>query len=1132
MRKTLCVTAVVITLFALVGIPVQRSAAQQVAADDRSDNDQKARVLEEVLARRVTVHLQDLSLPRAIEAIGASAGIRIAFNRSVLAEYPTRVTIEAKQLPLGTVFERVFAGTDLRTILGPGGQLAVVQDTQQAKGAHEGTLSGVVRNAKTKQPLRNASVVLDDNLQTERTDESGKYQFAHVTAGAHRLTVRFIGYERQTRPVTVADDQAMTADFAMEPSVNTLNQVVVTAAGAQRYRELGHVVSTINADSLVREAPITSLSELLTARVPGLAVYSGNGGVIGGNVALRLRGQTTTWLDPQPIVIVDGVRYKSEAGTAGVEGEDRRPFNAEPRSPLNDLNVNDIEKVEVVKGPSASTLYGPDAANGVILITTKHGAAGKTTWHVYAYPDLATRPQTTPTTSAGYRAWGHDPNTGETVNFNCTLEYQALDNQQCVLDSVRPAPIVRNDPRFSVLSKDRPQWHSGMSVSGGVPMLRYLFSGNYDSQVGSLQISPFASNFLKQQLGTSSLSRSVRTPNTQQTLSVRGSVSSDLNKTTSLQVAVNYVQATQRAIGVGYLWGGTSHGVLPLGVDTTDVSQLAAYAPTWAFLQSTEGEIHRWITSVQGTSKLFERVDATGNVGLDQSSNLDRGFIPAGATPYNSGGEADDYRHENTMRNASLRLNTTAHPGIFSFESAAGTDYVYTKMDGLVTTATNLAPGSSTVNTAQDRSITQHWAEKASLGFWGQEVIGLHDRMFVTGGLRYDGSSTFGDAYKPRPYPKVGASWILSDEPLFRRLPIPGVNEVRLRYSYGAASKYPLSFHKYGSVYYSTANINGQPVPIVNRDLLSNTLIRPERTRESEWGADINVASNVQIGLTWYHRRTDDEIGFLTVPTGFDRQWANIGDVAAHGFEGTVDVKVLETRRADLNITGTYSFNTNKLLSLGANTGRINRYGSIAAGYPLESAVGTSIVSFADTAGGRADGIIESSEVTVSSTPHLLGVLYPPKTYTVTPVLGLFGSRIRVSSEFDRQAGGLVIAAVGPGCGTDGSCIAQYLKSTPLATQANLLGLADASYLASSDFTRWREVSVTTDLSSWATRKIGLSRASVSLQGRNLKLWTKYKGPDPESVPGLGVRGYDASAHDAGGIPQPRTWAIRFDIAP
>ncbi len=1089
---------------------------------------------EALLDRLVTVHVKSLSVRAAVDAVAKATGTRVFYEGQIFAEYTAPVTVRADSVPLKAVFANVLAGTRLRVVPVANKALSI-QENNDSIPDRVGIITGTVIDAGTKRVIRGANVSLDDNPKTMRTNETGQFRFANVAVGEHHLTVRYVGFARQTKLAAVADAQTVIADFALVPNAaNMLDQVVVTATGEQRIRQVGHVVTRINADSLVQNAPITSLAELLTARVPGLQVAPGNGGVVGGEVTLRIRGQSTLFANPQPIVIIDGVRYKNTntvESEFGSLNEDQRPFGIEARSPLNDINPNDIATIEVAKGPSASTLYGPDASNGVIVITTKRGQVGKTKWNVYAYPDLSVIPKEHAAPTKGYRIWGHDPNTNELITgSNCQLMYQ-VEPAVCQLDSITVVTTLSALPDYRIMKTSRPQWHSGASVKGGVSQFTYFFGGNMELQTGALQMSPAAERFLRQQLGTTGLSDAVHNPNTQRTITARTAITSQLNAASSVELTGGYTQATQRGINVQSVYDRTTTvGILPTGV--TDTSQfLRNSLPTNAFLQTTEQEVRHFTTNLAGTFRPFTWLDSHANIGTDINQANDHAIERRGAEGTDFEGVVNDYRRDNIGRTANARVTaTTAHRAL-TFRTTLGTDYVYTKLDGVNVEGRGLAPGSSSISTATTLGAAQLWAETVSLGGYGEQMVGFNDRLYLTGAVRVDGSTSFGDAYHPRPYPNMQLSWIVSDEPFLQWIRRFKLEDLRLRSSYGVASRYPSSAERYGYIQARQTVADGQPINVFDRKLLANPDIRPEHSGEFEYGADMSITSKIQVGLAWYHRRIRDQLSIVGAPYGYLPSWSNVGNTAAHGFEGTVSTNVFTTPRTSLDIDATYSRTRNKLLSLGSARENKNWFGSIAVGYPLDASFGSTVASFADTAHGGPDGIIEPQEVT-SAPDHFLGVLSPPNVYTLQPKLSLLGGHVRVSTLFDRQTGGVQLDRLGTSdCIYNGLCAAPFLKSTPLNIQAKYVSGNIGDFIVPSDFTRWQELTVSLDAPQSVREKAHLSRASMSAQVRNLALWTRYKGLDPESQPGYGAVGFGSTNGNLG-IPQARSWGIRFDITP
>jgi len=1084
----------------------------------------------------VTVNVTHVSLKRAIDVAAASAHVLVQYQSELVDAYTDAVSLHVTDVSLRAALEQLLASTTLRVVPDGTTRLTLVETGKMAQ-ATTG-IAGLVTDVQ-RHPLRFAVVMLDDSTHMVRTDDDGRYRFVSVNVGTHRVIVRHIGFSQQVRVVTAKENETVVVDFALSANVNTLDQVVVTATGAQRYRELGHIVTKINADSVVREAPVTSLSELLTARVPGLQVMTNNGGIVGGEVGLRIRGTSTLALDPQPIVIVDGVRYKN-TNIAPNGSEDYRPFGAEPRSPLNDLSVNDIESVEVVKGPSASTLYGPDASTGVIVVTTKRGKAGKPQWHVYAYPDLTTM-------SVGsdgqlgqrqsYIGWGHIPNTTTLYDGQCDRWAQAAHN--CVFDSVTVAPVPANDPQTSVIAKQRPQWHSGASVSGGTGNLLYFYSGNYDSQTGVLHLSPIAMEELKSRLGVSSLGDAFTSPNSQQSVNLHANISSQLNSRLSVAIVANYTQASQRSIDVTSLFTNqNSPGVqtiAPPGSDSATIANLATSNSQWdAFLNTSQEEVHRMTGTVSGAFQPWPWLHVDGQVGTDIDNTVDRGVRPAGIIYSSDGGEGQESRRDNTNRNAHVGGTATGHPGNWSFRTSAGLDYNYQNQDGLDANAQNLAPGSTDITTGSSQQLGRLWSEVISLGTYAEEVIGLHDRVFLTGSLRLDGSTSFGDRYSPKPFPKVGVSWIASDEPWLASVHRHGLDELRFRYSFGAASRYPTSMMKLGQIDPVNLTVEGETKSGYYRGVLANPTLRPERSREHEYGMDATIWSVVQLGLTWYHRRTDDGLQYVSAPTGFLAGWQNIGDLAAHGVEATLDLKLYQSRSTTLGLRMTYADNRDKVLSIGAGQQGRGPTGGVVVGYPVNSAFGTRTIGYVDSAGGGPDGFITARSEVVSTTTHdYMGPLIAPTTYTVTPMLALVGGRIRITTLFDRQAGGVLYNYYARNCLGNYQCASAFLPTTPLLEQARSIGYNDGDFIQSSNFVRWRELSITGELPLSLRQRLHLSQASASAQIRNLALWTpRFSAPDPENAAGVGVLAVGGNPYGAPGIPQPRGWTIRFDITP
>src|ERR1043165_5072264 len=197
-----------------------------------------------------------------------------------------------------------------------------------------------------------------------------------MTRISAEIRVIRVGYTEQKKSVRVIDGQTATLDFSMPQSVVQLQEVVTTATGEQRRVEVGNAVENISVSKLAETAPIKNFADVLNARAPGVMVQSGS--QTGSGSRIRVRGVASINLSNDPIYVIDGIRLSSNNSSFAF-GNGGSNF-----SRLGDINPEDIENIEIVKGPSAATLYGTDAANGVVVITTKKGRAGAARWNVFA----------------------------------------------------------------------------------------------------------------------------------------------------------------------------------------------------------------------------------------------------------------------------------------------------------------------------------------------------------------------------------------------------------------------------------------------------------------------------------------------------------------------------------------------------------------------------------------------------------------------------------------------------------------------------------------------------------------------------------------------------------------------------
>jgi len=242
--------------------------------------------------------------------------------------------------------------------------------------AQTASLTGRVTDVRSSDPVPNATIQVEGTRLAGIAGPDGRYRIANVPAGAHSIVVLRLGYASLRRSVTIVAGQDQTVDFGLQASAVSLDQVVVTGtAGETEKRSIGNAVSTIDASTELQKSAAPDLTNLLRSRTPGVDIQP-TAGRVGAGPSIQIRGPSSIGLGNSPLIYIDGIRVNSQTGLgpSGLTGR-LGTQGAAVGSRINDLNPDDIESIEIVKGPAATTIYGTEASNGVIQIITKKGAA-------------------------------------------------------------------------------------------------------------------------------------------------------------------------------------------------------------------------------------------------------------------------------------------------------------------------------------------------------------------------------------------------------------------------------------------------------------------------------------------------------------------------------------------------------------------------------------------------------------------------------------------------------------------------------------------------------------------------------------------------------------------------------------
>ncbi|MGH7357651.1 MAG: TonB-dependent receptor plug domain-containing protein, partial [Candidatus Rokuibacteriota bacterium] len=560
-----------------------------------------------ILRRPLALDLNGVSVKEALAAISRQAGLDLVYADDIVS-LAAPVYLRAERITVAAALTDVLLDAGVDVVFSRDGRATLVRRMPAAR-LRVGTLTGRVTDRTSGQPVVAAQVSALGTGLARLTGEDGRYTIPNVPAGTVQVQARRIGYESQTQSVTVADGATATLDFALAPAASRLEDVVVTVTGEQRRLEVGNVIGTINADSVVREAPITSLSDLINARVPGVQVLQ-TSGASGVSPRIRIRGLSSLSvglffgvLAPEdvPLLVVDGVRADNSQGGVGAA------FGL-ASGRFNDLNPEEIESIEIVKGPSAATLYGTDAANGVIVVKTKRGQPGRARWNVYAENGILDVPAEFPD---NYFSWGTNLTTG--VVQQCRLAQKAAG--ACRIDSLATFSPLNNSETRPFARGSRQQY--GAQVSGGVAQFTYFLSGEYQQETGILKMPAAEVQRVTALRGGEPVPEEQIRPNALERINVRGNVNATLGPTADVGLSVGYVSGDTRALGSFSMRAGLGGPGVRNALDGWVFDR-----PGEVFGMRNEERDSRFTTSARANWQPLSWLTTRGTVGLDFGSHF------------------------------------------------------------------------------------------------------------------------------------------------------------------------------------------------------------------------------------------------------------------------------------------------------------------------------------------------------------------------------------------------------------------------------------------------------------------------------------------------------------------------------
>ena len=751
-----------------------------------------------------------------------------------------------------------------------------------------GTIRGRITDNASQQPIAGATVAVGS--RTVLTQPDGRYTIAGVPAGTDSVRARIIGYAPASSPVTVVSGETVTADIALTGQAIGLSEVVVIGYGQQRAGDITGAVSAVT-DSQFNTGRIVSPQMLIQSKVPGVQVVDNNDP--GGGLSVRIRGATSVTASSEPLYVVDGVPLGTGAGGGLSAGRD----------PLNFLNTNDIENMTVLRDASAASIYGTNAANGVVLITTKSGKGRHGTGLEYS-------------TSASASSVTRVPQMLNATQFADAVATYA---------PARVASLLgQNTDWFSVIDRTGYGQDHNLAFSGTGNDMRYRLSLGYLTQDGVIR----ASSTEKLSLGVN-YSQQLFNDRLNLRTNIRGTRAVDHFTPGDVLGNAAAMAPTQPVLdptsSTGY-WDWQTTNASPTN-PVASVALAKDHGTTWRSLGNATAEWH---------VPFIEGLTANVNAGYDVAKADRTTFFPSNLAGQVRQGQGSFYLANNTQMNTVLESYlgyTPTHTyGPGKVDLVGGYSYTQSHAEYPTLQESGLGVGNTLIGdnglpTAANVRNTRDINDYKLISFFGRLNYNINDRYLAAVSVRQDGSSRFAPGNQWALFPSVALAWRISQEPFLSG--VGGLSDLKLRASWARTGNQ--SFGDY--LQYTTYTFSDAQSKVLFGNQYINTvrpsavdpLIHWEKTSSYNAGLDFGFSNQRFNGtIDLYNKKTSDLIFFIPVAAGTNLGnfvTTNIGSMKNHGLELSLNAEIRAARGSGLgwNASFTAAHNTNELVTINPN---------------------------------------------------------------------------------------------------------------------------------------------------------------------------------------------------------------------
>lgn len=1052
-----------------------------------------SRVQSNPLLMRLSFRVESMPLNDALRKLATTGNLKLTFGDEV-SDITEKVSVNAKDQTVESILTELLKGTKVRFRTVDPRQIFLFTDNgtkKQDKGV--GVIQGSVSDSVTNSGITGVNISIPGTVFSTQADSKGNFSLKNIPSGEHVIMFRVLGFLTTKRTVKVEEGKVVSLNVVMKASASTLTEVVTTATGKQRRVDISNDVVKVDAAKLMEAAPVRSVTDLLQAAQINGVVITPSSGEPGAPKRIRIGGVGSISQNNDPVVIIDGVWVKSDFSTQDVARQlgGQAGYGGYLPSRLDALDPNTIETIEVVRGPAAATLYGPDAANGVILITTKRGSVGPARWDFHYSHDRKAPSGKHP---LSYQGFGHTPFSDEPTR--CTALEVA--NQYCTQDSLviwsDAEPLLKREGTGSVNLLSA-------SVNGGTRQVRYNLTAGLSDQAGTRRLNEIAQ--ARGRLLSIPIENRYINPSRMRDrrLSTRIDLSPREGLDFSLSLEGSQQNSNEDAFNLAFGTIGVYDSMIvtnTTGTTTLEkkgsrttrglVSLVTRWNPTsWSLFSTTFGidkEVQREVLNAELSN--CNRATCAQSSVKEETAGRDASVytIRAQSSFTPSLGRADRF----------IRIQ----PGV-TFDLRRQVNYRHSALIERFADSTTL------------RGDFLDGPTNAIGGVSLNANIRLFDRISFDPAIRHDFSGAKELQNNSKSYPRFGTSWLVSEEPFFPQS--EWFSTLRLRGAFGYAAVQPKLSQLYGRYSLNNANISGTSVPVIRISAVGNPNLQPERSSEIEVGFDADMFhERIMLTLTYANKQNRNTLIDRPLASSagvIEARQENIAKVVNQSTMIQVIARPIERDNFRVRLTSNIAFSHNEIKSLGSG---VSPYGTFeqryVEGYPVGGLWSRQVLGVIDA---NNDGFIDQTEMVFTDSFAYMGSNMPRYTMGHNIEVGFlsnftFNAFIDYKGPFTQNR---AIASNSLRGYWDPNSSREEQMIPIIMTRLGSGGNKDLQTVRE---LRLQSASISMNVPMHIVRRLGAQSVHVSLQGSNLGLWSQYRGRDPgiNSSP-IGERLTDAS---------------------